>query len=152
MRRSLPASRVALLSVASLAALGACTSQSVTAPPLEAPIDWRAFEARGAVDSGSAGPTPSERATAGAYTAAIAAPGLSLLGRTLDRDAHFAFPGLRDARGRESVVAAHEALFGAFDPRTVTVSRVLRNEGAQAVEWALRGTETSDWMGVPATH
>jgi ketosteroid isomerase-like protein len=97
-------------------------------------------------------PTAKERATAEGYAAALESPGLEQLASRLDEDAHFTFPGMSDARGRDSVVRAHDVLFGAFGPRKVATHRILRTDSQQSVEWTMSGSQTRDWMGVAATH
>jgi ketosteroid isomerase-like protein len=136
--------RMALLAVA-------CSSEMVTQPP-PPPVDWRSFQLRAVPDAGSSGPTARERAVAEAYAGALAAPGLQKLGPQLDEDVHFAFPGKDDAHGRESVVRAHDLLFGAFDRRAVATTRVWRTANAQSVEWAMTGVHAREWMGVSPTE
>jgi hypothetical protein len=43
-------------------------------------------------------------------------------------------------------------LIGAFTNRRVTTTRIFRTPSEQTVEWTLKGTQTGDWMGVPATN
>ena len=128
-----------------------CTSGAVGPPP-QPPIDWHAFDVHRALDGGPSGPTAKERAVAETYAAAIASPGFAQLAPILDPWAHFAFPGASDARGRDAVVHAHEALLGAFDSRMIAMNRVWRTENAQAVEWTLTGVHARTWMGLPATQ
>lgn len=129
----------------------ACTSGAVGPPPLP-PVDWHAFEVHRVLDGGPAGPTPRERVVAETYAAAVASPGFAQLVPTLDPWAHFAFPGMSDARGRDAVVHAHEVLFGAVDSRGMTTGRVWRTESTQAVEWTLTGVHARAWMGLAATQ
>jgi ketosteroid isomerase-like protein len=82
-----------------------------------------------------------ERATTGVYLAALSSPEFTDLGATLDDDAHFAFAGFKDVHGRDSAVRAHELLFGDFESRSVTASRILLTDGSQAIEWTLTGIE-----------
>src|ERR1700722_19185996 len=134
-----------------LVGLTACSSENAEAPP-PAPVDWHAFEVpHGAIVAG-AGPTPKERAIAEAYVGILAAPDLAALTAHLAVGSRFAFPGMADGRGRESVLADHRALFGPFDKRTATMTRVLRSDSAQAVEWTLTGVQTKDWLGVAPTN
>ena len=72
------------------------------------------------------------RAPSRGYDGALASPHFALLGHLLDEDAHFSFPaaGLDDVQGRDAVVRAHEALFGAFDPRCFVTARLSRTSGA----------------------
>jgi hypothetical protein len=131
--------------------LAACSGETVAQPP-PAPVDWRSFEARAVPDAGPSGPTEKERALAGAYTTGLASPGFAQLGSLLDDDAHLATPGRDDAHGRDAVVRVHDVLFGAFDSRSASMSRVWRTDSTQAVEWTMTGVQARDWMGVAATH
>jgi hypothetical protein len=98
------------------------------------------------------GPTPKERAIAESYASVLTSPDLGALTAHLAVGVRFAFPGMTDARGREGVVKAHQALFGAFDRRTMTITRLLRTDSAQAVEWTMTGVQTKDWLGAAATN
>lgn len=142
--------RFGLMIAALASALVGCSAETVAQPP-PAPVDWRSFQSRPAIDAGPSGPTPNERAVAEGYAAALESPGVSLLTNRLDEDAHFAFPGMRDAHGRDAIVQAHGALFGAFDQRKFAISRVWRTDSAQSIDWTMTGTQTLAWMGVPAT-
>jgi ketosteroid isomerase-like protein len=133
------------------ALLAACTSGAVGPPPAP-PIDWHAFDVHRVLDAGPAGPTAKERAVVETYAAAIASSGFPQLGPSFDAGVHFAFPGMSDARGRDAVVHAHDVLFGAFDSRTIAVSRVWRTESVHALEWTMSGTHAQGWMGVATTH
>lgn len=149
MRRSRVLTAVVLLS--SIAAgLPACSSENAGAPP-PAPVDWHAFDVPHGPVTAAPGPTARERAVAEAYAAALESPQLGALLPLHAGDSHFAFPGMPDARGRDAVLRAHEALFGAFDKRTVAITRLFRTDSAQAVEWTMTGVQARDWMGVPAT-
>jgi ketosteroid isomerase-like protein len=136
-----------MVCVASLA-IGACGGESVEQPP-PAPVDWRSLQERPAAPAAAAAPTAKERAVAEAYATALAAPDLGGLASRLDADVRFAFPGVPDAHGRDGVVRAHDALFGAFDRRTVSTRRVWRTDAAQCVEWVMSGVQAKAWMGVP---
>ncbi len=142
-----------ILPLGALAALllAACSSDNAASPP-PAPVDWHAFDLPRHFDAGSTGVTVSERQVAEQYAAALASPGFAALGPKLDSDAHMTFPGAADARARDGVVHAHDALLGAFDRRAVAVSRVWRTANEQTVEWTLTGVQTKDWMGVAATQ
>lgn len=133
------------------AVLAACSGETVAQPP-PAPVDWHSFQARATPDAGINAPTAKERAVAESYSAALQSQAFSELPARLDDDAHFAFPGMNDARGREAVVRAHEFLYGAFDQRKFVLSRVWRTESQQSVEWTMTGTQARDWMGVAATR
>ncbi len=118
-----------------------CSPEVVARPPAP-PVDWASLNASSVPHVG--GPvkaTLRERATTGVYLAALSAPSFADLGAVLDDDAHFAFAGFRDVHGRDSVVRAHESLFGAFDSRNVAASRILLTDGSQAIEWTLSGVE-----------
>ena len=136
---------------ASCAFLAACSSETVAQPP-PAPIDWRSLQARPTFDSGPPAPTAKERAVAESYTAALESPDLAQIAPRLDDDARLAFPGMTDAHGRDAVVRAHAVLFGPFDQRKFTTSRVWRTDSEQSVEWTMTGTQARDWMGVAATR
>jgi ketosteroid isomerase-like protein len=129
----------------------ACSSENAGAPP-PAPVDWHAFDVPHGHITTPPGPTAKERAVAEAYTAAVAAPDLAGLAANLAVGVRFEYPGMPDGRGRDGVVKAHQALFGAFDKRTLTVTRLLRSDSAQAVEWTMTGVQAKDWMGAAATN
>ena len=131
--------------------LTSCSSETVEQPP-PAPVNWQSLLAHAAYDAGPNAPTANERAVAEAYAAALASPGFAPLGSHLDDDAHFSFPGLDDAHGRDPIVYAHEVLLGAFDHRNVTTSRVLRTSSEQTVEWTMTGVHERPWMDIAATH
>lgn len=131
--------------------LAACSGDNAASPP-PAPVDWHAFDVPRHFDAGVAGATAMERQVAEQYAAALASPGFAALGPKLDSDAHFTFPGAADARGRDGVVHAHDALLGAFDHRAIAVTRVWRTAAEQTVEWFMTGVQTKDWMGVGASQ
>lgn len=128
-----------------------CTSAAVVSPPAP-PVDWQAFDARRTVDAGPGGPTAKERAAAEAYVGALSSRNLEALGPMLDSGAHFMFPGFGGARGREAVVRAHQALFGAFEDRQLDVSRVWRTDDAQMIEWTFRGVLERPFGRIAPTH
>jgi ketosteroid isomerase-like protein len=130
--------------------LVACSS-SVGSPP-QAPIDWGAFDAASTAKAPTNAPTPKERGVAEAYATALASPAFAQLAPLLDEDAHFAFPGMDDARGRSQVVHAHDVLFGAFDQRHFVTTRVLRTASEQTTEWTMAGVHARDWMRVAASQ
>ncbi len=132
-----------------LLAFAAGCSESVAQPP-PPPVNWQSFS-HPVVDAG-AGPTAKESTIAQEYASALASPGFAQLGHLLHEDAHFAFPGMDDAYGREPVVRAHEVLFGAFDQRRFALNRVWRSASQQALEWTLSGVQARDWMGVKAAQ
>src|SRR5579864_6548964 len=110
---------------------GSCSDE--TLQPKGPPIDRHAFEIDRSADAGPAGPTEKERAVAELYAASLGSPGFPGLLAQFDSDVHLAFPGMTDARGRDAVLRAHEALFGAFDPRSVVPVRVLRTASEQTL-------------------
>jgi hypothetical protein len=139
-----------------VAVTGAACSTGTVVKPVPPPIDYRSLDERRVADAGAAAPTARERAVAEAYLAGLASPGFGPLSGHLTADVHFSFPGLEkpagDAFGAPAVVRAQEVLFGAFEPRSLAASRVLRTASAQIVEWTLAGPQKSDWLGVPATE
>ncbi|HSY42055.1 MAG TPA: nuclear transport factor 2 family protein, partial [Polyangia bacterium] len=128
-----------------------CASETVALPPA-APVHWQGTEAK--VPSPIV-PTQRERALAEAYAAAITSTSFAKLGAMLSDDVHFLF-GERDARGRERVVKSHQELFGAFDNRQLTISRVWLTDStqlvnSQAFEWTMTGIQARAWMGTAPT-
>jgi hypothetical protein len=128
-----------------------CSAGTSDSPP-PAPVDWHAFQPRPKPDASKAAPTAKELAVAQAYARTLESPAITALGPQLDDDVHFSFPGMEDARGRDAVVHKHSILFGAFDDRRVTTTRVFRTDSIQALEWTMAGTQAREWMGVPATR
>ena len=126
-----------------------CASDSVDPPPAP-PVNWQSLDVK-KVPPGDT-PTVAERAVAEAYLAALASPGFPTLGARLDAEAHFMFPGAREAHGPDAIVRAHEALLGAFDDRVLVARRVWRTSRMQAVEWSLTARQSRDWLGVKATN
>jgi ketosteroid isomerase-like protein len=132
------------------AVVPACSSETVPPPP-PPPISWTPA-AHVNADAGPVLATDKERAAAGAYAKALSSPDLAgALTRVLDDDAHFSFVGMKDAHGRDKVIAAHQFLFGAFDQRSFVAGRVWLTDSAQAIEWTLSGVQARDWMNVSAT-
>jgi ketosteroid isomerase-like protein len=134
--------------------LASCAT-SAAAPPPAPPVDWHAFDVRRTVDAGPPAATTQERGVAEAYAAALSsagAPGFAGLGPILDDGAHFAFPGMRDARGREAVMRAHDALFGAFESRAVAITRLWLTDSAQTFEWTMTGAQERSFEGTAPTH
>ena len=142
---------VPLLLAAVAIFLSSCSSETVALPP-PAPVNWPSFQARVAPEADASAPTAKERAVAETYAAALGSPAFSLLGAQLDDDAHFSFPGLDDAHGRDPIVHAHDLLFGAFDQRTVRTTRVWRTSSEQTVEWTMSAVHERSWFGIAATH
>jgi ketosteroid isomerase-like protein len=128
-----------------------CSAETVAQPP-PPPVNWSALAPRPLPEAGADFVSARERELPSTYAAALGSEKLAQLGPMLDDDAHFASPGMEDGHGKGSVVHAHEALFGAFDQRKVTVGRVLRTPTQQTIEWTMNATHARDWMGVAATH
>jgi steroid delta-isomerase-like uncharacterized protein len=145
-----PSRMLNALPVAMAGLLCACSGGNAVAPP-PAPIDWHSFDVPHGAVVAPPGPTPRERAVAEAYAAVLGSPDLGALESHLAGDVHFAFPGLPEGRGKESVMRSHETLFGPFDRRTMHITRLWRTESAQAVEWAMTGVQAREWLGAPAT-
>jgi ketosteroid isomerase-like protein len=128
-----------------------CSSETVAQPP-PPPVNWNALHVPPKPDAGADIVSAMERALPDTYAAALASPGFARLAPLLDDEAHFASPGMDDARGRSAVVHANELLLGAFDQRKVSLSRVWRTPSEQAIEWTFAGAQERDWLGIPATH
>src|SRR5258706_13210388 len=139
----------AWVTVVLLSGVCAACSAGTVGPPPAPPVDWHAFDVHRPKPATTT-PTAKERALAEGYALALASPGEAQLASRLDDDAHFAFPGMADARGREQVVKAHELLFGPFDERRVTTTRVWHTDSIQTLEWVLTGVHVRTWMGVAA--
>ena len=147
MRASSPALRLPLQGSRFVG--GACSSpETVAQPPPAPPVNWASFEPHAAPDAGANAPTEKERALAEAYVTALASPGFAQLAPLVDDDAHFTFPGLDDAHGRNPVVHAHDVLLGAFDQRRFVATRVWRTASEQTVAWTMTGVQARDWMRV----
>lgn len=142
---------VCVIAVVVAASVAACSSDTVARPPA-APVAWASLEVQPQQDAGADILTAKERALPDAYCAAIASQGFSSLGALLDEDADFVSPGMDNAHGRDQVVHAHDLLLGAFDGRKVVMSRLWRTPSEQTIEWTLTGTQSRDWLGIPATH
>jgi ketosteroid isomerase-like protein len=141
---------VAPATLAAFAGLAACGPETV-APPPAPPVNWHSFDAR-PLDAGTSAPTDKERALAEAYAAALGSASFAQLAPLVDDEAHFSFPGLDDAHGRDPVVHAHDVLFGAFDQRKFVTTRVFRTASAQTIVWTMTGAQARDWMRVPASQ
>jgi ketosteroid isomerase-like protein len=117
-------------------------------------VQWASLQVRPVADAAADADVVSakERALPDLYTSALASGGFAQLGGLLNEDAHFASPGMDDAHGRAQVLEAHQALFGAFENRTVALSRVWRTPGEQTIEWTMTGIQARDWKGVVATR
>jgi hypothetical protein len=103
-------------------------------------VDWQSLQPPPSAPIARPGAaTTKERAVANVYTKALASPSFAILGPALDEEAHFTFVGSRDAHGREEVVKAHDALFGAFEQRSFVPTRVLLTDSSQVLEWTMTG-------------
>jgi hypothetical protein len=136
--------------------LGACSDDTV-APPPQAPTG--SLQPILVQDGGAEIVTAKERALPDLYAKVMssqAADGglpFAALGPLLNEDlAQFTSPGTPPAHEPAGVVAAHAALFGAFDDRKMTIGRVWRTPNEQTLEWTMTGTHARDWRGIPATH
>jgi ketosteroid isomerase-like protein len=151
---------LAAVPLLALTVFAACSSETVDPPPA-APVNWHSFDPKPAA-AAAAGPTEKERALAEAYTAALGsappadagagASPFAQLAPLVDDEAHFSFPGLDDAHGRDPIVHAHDVLFGAFDQRKFVATRVFRTPSAQTILWTMTGIQARDWMRVPASQ
>ncbi len=142
-----PTLRSARLLLALAVGVAACAGSQL-GPPRSPPIDWRAFEVRPKGDAGAPGPTANERAAAASYVGALTSGDFTQLATVLAADAHFLCPGVTEARGIAAVLAAHVTLFGAFGPRSISVTRMWRAAGVHVIEWTMSGMQTREWMGV----
>ncbi|MBV9948258.1 MAG: nuclear transport factor 2 family protein, partial [Myxococcales bacterium] len=134
-----------------LACAAACSSERVGPPP-PAPVNWQSLARLPEPDAGDERLTAKERALPDVYAAALGSPRFAQLAPLLDEEAHLMSPGLGDAHGRARVVAAYDALFGAFDDRKAVVGRVWRTASEQTIEWTMTALQNRDWMDIPATH
>jgi ketosteroid isomerase-like protein len=136
--------------------LGACSEDTVAAPP-QAPTG--SLEAIAVPDGGAESVTAKERELPGLYAKAMSSqpPDAGLpfasLGPLLNEDlAKFSSPGMTPAAEPNQIVAAHAAIFGAFDDRKMALGRVWRTPNEQTFEWTMTGTQTRDWRDVAATR
>jgi hypothetical protein len=119
----------------------ACYKEVVARPPAP-PVAWESLQPPPpAPEVNPLQATESERAVAKRYLQALASPNLADLGPLLDEEAHFRFAGGKDVRGRDQVVAAHGEHLGEFGDRKIVMSRVLRTDKSQALEWTLSGVQ-----------
>jgi hypothetical protein len=117
----------------------ACAHERVDAPP-PPPVQWASLQPRPvAAPRHTLSATEKERAAAQAYTQALAAPDFGPLAAALDEEAHFRLGGAADVHGRDNVVQAHAALFGAFAERRFVTTRVLVTDSSQSLEWLMTG-------------
>jgi hypothetical protein len=134
----------------------ACSSETV-APPPRPPVGSLEPVAEKAQSKDVV--TNKERALPGLYAQALSSqssPGggapfagvIPLLNPDL---AEFMTPGIPPAHEPEGIVAAHATLFGAFDDRKMTLTRVWRTPNEQSIEWVMTGKHARAWMGVAPT-
>jgi ketosteroid isomerase-like protein len=121
----------------------ACAKEVVVrpAPP---PVDWRSLEPRPTAPVSIQVAADRGRAAAGTYLKALASPDFAELGAALDEWVHFRCAGSQDVRGREEVVRAHDAVFGAFSDRKFVTNRILRAGGSRMFEWTMTGARGAD--------
>jgi hypothetical protein len=153
---------IALTTLVATPLAASCSSETVGPPPTP-PVNWQSLTPKPKADAGPTGPTARERRLAELYASALGssarsqadaggpADAIAGLAALLDDDARFTFPGWQDVHGRDAVVRAHQLLFGAFNRRSTTLSRVWRTPASQALEWTMTGLQARDWMSVAAT-
>jgi SnoaL-like polyketide cyclase len=132
--------------------LWACSSDAV-APPPKPPVG--SLEPVVVSDGGTDIVTAKERALPDLYAKALSSSdaGIASLVPLLNPDmAEFSSPGMPPAHDPSGIVAAHRALFGGFDDRKLTLTRVWRTPNEESLEWVLTGKHTGTWMGVAATQ
>jgi ketosteroid isomerase-like protein len=136
--------------------LTACPSEKVDPPP-KPPIG----SLTAVVVAGPAGDTVTakERALPNLYIKALSSPtgdGGALfaeLAPLLNPDmTGFSSPGTSPVHEPAAIVAAHDKLFGAFDDRKMTLTRVWRTPSEETLEWTMTGTQAREWRGIPPTH
>jgi hypothetical protein len=146
----------------SLTLSSSCTSETVNPPP-KPPVG--SLEPVAPEEAHADTVTEKERALPELYASALrsvpngssAASGRAVafagLTALLNPDlAEFSSPIVALAHDVSGIVAAHEALFGAFDNRKVTLTRVWRTPSEQSLEWIMSGTQARAWMGIPPTQ
>jgi ketosteroid isomerase-like protein len=135
-----------------LACLSACGSAEVEqpAPP---PIDPRVYKPQAAQVAGpQQSPVERNRQAADAFGRALGKNDQKGLSDLLDPDVDFTFPGKGDATDRPGTLKALDDLLGSFTARTYAPSRVWQIGEAVVVEWVMKGTQSSPWMGVAPTQ
>lgn len=144
------------LTLAFATLLAACSSDTVPPPP-KAPTG--SLQPVAVADGGADVVTAKERALPDLYARALSSSSpdagapFSGLAPLLNPDlAQFSSPGLPPAHDPAGIVAAHASLFGAFDDRQLTLTRVWRTPNEQSLEWVMTGKHARDWMGVAATQ
>jgi predicted ester cyclase len=135
-----------------LACLSACGSADVEQPAAP-PIDPRVYKPLAAqITVLQKSPVERNRESADAVGRAIGKNDQKALSELLDPDVDFTFPGKSDATDRPGTLKALDELFGAFSSRTYAADRVWQIGEAIVVEWAMKGTHSSPWMGVAPTQ
>jgi ketosteroid isomerase-like protein len=135
--------------------LSACSEESV-APPPKPPTG--SLQPVAVVDAGPDTVTALERALPDRYSRAVSSPlagGVPFadLAPLLNPDqSEFLFPGMPPAHEPGGIVKAHEKLFGAFDDRKMTPTRIWRTPNEQTIEWTLTGTQAREWRGISPTR
>jgi ketosteroid isomerase-like protein len=140
----------------SLVAVVACSSETVGPPPKPPIGSLTPVAASGPkVDT----VTAKERALPDLYARALsssAADGgaqFAELTPLMNGDlSGFSSPGARPEHDPTAIAAAHDKLFGAFDDRNVTLTRIWRTPGEQTLEWTMTGTHAREWKGLAPTH
>jgi ketosteroid isomerase-like protein len=138
------------------ALLSSACSEETVAPPPKPPTG--ALQAVAVVDAGPDTVTTLERALPERYAKAVSSPppggtAFADLAPLLNPDlSGFMFPGMPPAHETAGILRAHEKLFGAFDDRRVTLSRIWRTASEQTIEWTLTGTHAREWKGIAPTH
>lgn len=124
-------------------------------PPPAPPVSWASLQPPHT--SAPAKLTHRERAVTDAYVKALRSPGYAQLGPLLTEVARFS-AGATETHGRDRVVAAHQALLGSYDRKTLAVGRVWLTNDDKAIEWTMGGVagvtilETDDDALVSDVH
>jgi ketosteroid isomerase-like protein len=148
--------RATLSLLLSFAAVGACSSEAVEPPP-KPPVG--SLDAVRVVGPSVDTVTAKERALPNLYANALSSqPGdttapFAQLAPLLNPDvAGFQSPGMSPVHDPAAIVEAHGKLFGAFDDRKMTLTRIWRSPSEQTLEWVMSGTQARPWAGVAPTH
>ena len=131
---------MATRALAVAAALAACSPEILERPQAQY-ADLKSLEPHATIDAGHASATAKEREIATHYLAALAQTGFADLPALFGDEAHSTFAGVADAYTRADIVKLHETMFGAYEPRTFTPTRILITDSAQAIEWTLVATD-----------
>jgi len=125
-----------------LALLAACSPETVSRPP-PPPVNWASLRPAPPPDAAPTSATKQERAIAELYMKATSDGDAAELGRVLADEVHFTFAGLETTAvyGRAEVIRAHDQLFGGYQPKVFTASRVLLTDRSQAIEWTMTGRD-----------